>query len=299
MRIVAFAATAGIVAAACTPVTSYLSSLEIERGVSVMADVGCRTIPPASDCLDAQCRKCRIYNTTDTFEYVGCPASLLPPVVPAENISCSALLFPSEAAAGVSVLYDATCTTRGGVGCLPHFVPCRRCNQSPTPTRSYWPCGLATAKCQNESTLPDVIGISDATCLLVPTLPGCQDASSCRLCRLRKQVQNTHLPDCSVLYWISAPLEASTLRTNLFSVLESVADAKSATAGVAKFSANIGMDILVPDDMSWVGRVALVIAGALSVALLGLIVYAKYTRAQRLQTVALNAIIQTDSTTTV
>ncbi|EQC33666.1 hypothetical protein SDRG_08770 [Saprolegnia diclina VS20] len=283
VAVTAIAVFASCVSAACTPFSSYLSSYDVERGVAVVADpAGCSSEPRPTDCVDSQCRKCWLYNTTFApTPYAVCPRAMHPAIRPPESISCTAFLLPTEGSAGnVSAIYDATCTLYGGLGCLPNFAPCRRCSTYPTPSSRYWPCDLDAAICDNNTGLARVIGIIDASCLTKPTLPGCTVQSPCRRCRLQKLVTNAHLPDCAMLYTLATPLEVSVASAgSLWSAFEALqTDLRALPDDAAQFSET--NTAAFAQDVGYYVIVSTLVVGGVGIAigLAVLIVYATYRR---------------------
>ncbi|OQR80544.1 hypothetical protein THRCLA_23465 [Thraustotheca clavata] len=267
---------ARVLANPCAPLTNYLSSIEIERAISMMPDPTCSSIPPSYGCLDAQCRKCKIYDTMFSKQYAQCPLNLLPPIYSSDNITCTSFLYPSEPNAGVSAIYDATCTLSGEYGCMPNYLPCRRCSKGIENVKNYIPCDLDQVICLNSSGIVNVNGINDPSCISFPSLPGC-NGTSCRLCRHKKHVTNAHLPDCTTLYALTR-MNSEVLVLSKESGQTMNTFVSTLTDSAQRIAKEIGIQLLLMNTISSAVFYGLIITGSIIVCAIGICLYYKCKR---------------------
>jgi len=201
-------------------------------GISALVDTSCTS--GGLGCFNPQCRFCKMWNSTQSQNFVQCPSSMtLTPTTSTPPIvvdMCWSAVSPGDLATGIIGESNAECVN-GGLGCFSRtcrfckafetpkssaYASCRTAQTSadgssssistPTPTATPTPTPTSTSArtqddfCRSLVTSGDTeMGISalgDANCQGGGL--GCL-STSCRFCKTRSTAQSSHLSNCTEL----------------------------------------------------------------------------------------------------
>ncbi|KAI9992787.1 hypothetical protein PInf_014655 [Phytophthora infestans] len=243
------------------PLTATTGSCEISEGdaaagIAAVVDADC--LYGGLGCFNDHCRFCKVKETPESTAFLGCNdfnASTIvtdgTPTTPAPTLAvtdgktsygaCSLVASEGDAAVGIKIVPDVTCTS-GGVGCIDEV--CRFCRATttvqsatftdcstiagatvvaklatdpptdvPTETPIELPTGVPSVDgtCQQVAALGDIkVGIvivTDTTCATGGI--GCI-TDVCRYCRLVYTRQSAAFTDCGMIRGTDAPTNTPT-----------------------------------------------------------------------------------------
>ncbi|OQR89010.1 transmembrane protein [Thraustotheca clavata] len=148
------------------PCQAMVSPGDAAVGISAIEDKTCPTSTIAGCIGFSQCRYCRVTTTPQSANFVYCTyvaatvvvatAAPNPTPAPSTQAPTTCQISPGDYAVGLGMIYDSTCTTQGGIGCVGN-TPCRFCKRTANQAyASYISCPSAVvfSVLQDENSMP-------------------------------------------------------------------------------------------------------------------------------------------------